>query len=60
LAAALEDSDSTVRRQAATALGRIGSAGKSAIQALQRTEKDPAPIVREAAAEAVRALKEAP
>jgi HEAT repeat protein len=52
----LQDADERVRREAARARGRVGSAAESALPALVAARHDASPGVREAAETAVSRL----
>jgi HEAT repeat protein len=53
----LLDPDAALRRHSAVALGRLGPAAKSALPALRRASRDEAPIVRQAAEEAIKLIQ---
>src|SRR5262249_49371414 len=57
IAALLSDSNETVRRAAATAVGRLGL--KSSVAQLLKLANDPDPFTRSASLESLRLLKEA-
>jgi HEAT repeat protein len=54
---ALGDSEWAVRRQAAIALGHIGPDARPAIPALQKVSRDPDPLVRKAAQQALKQIR---
>lgn len=56
LTAALQDPDPAIRRDTARLLGQLGEVGRTALPALRKLTKDPAPPVREAAATALKLL----
>ena len=54
---ALRHSEPVVRRQAALALGHIGADANPAIAALQKLSRDPDPLVRKAAQQALKQIR---
>jgi len=56
----LSHPDAALRRQTAMSLGRIGPEASKALPALEKARRDEAPIVRQAAEEAIRNIRRKP